>query len=262
MIGSCALAGAAHAANAIAVKTAAPNRRPADGLVIRNPPCHRRALPLPGTPPRLPPTTSRSRAGSHADHRLTVPPRKGVREPRGPLGRRSRSTAGSRGRRFTMQRVRSLVPALAGALLTAVAAFALMGPAARGRDERAETTAVVEAAGRRPRHAQGGRREEPRALRPRARLVRHAPHAVHAGRPESRHRRRARLDPRSLPGERGQVRRPDDGRAPELHPGAGLADPGPDADHERGRDPPRHRPDLGRPRLRRRRATTTRAGPT
>ncbi len=34
-----------------------------------------------------------------------------------------------------MQRVRSLVPALAGALLTAVAAFALMGPAARGRDD-------------------------------------------------------------------------------------------------------------------------------
>ena len=70
------------------------------------------------------------------------------------------------------------------------------------------------------------RLQEPRAVRPRARRLRDAPHALQPGRPEPRNRRRARLDPRPVRADRNHLGRPHDRRAAELHPAARVAHPG------------------------------------
>ena len=130
-------------------KMAAQSRRPADGLLIRILLANARHSRYPALRQRLPPTTPRSRAGSHADHRLTVLRRTGYASqaarsgggagvPQGHEGGVShayefvRSRPCSRARCCRRRRVRA---ARAG------------GPRPR---RRAEPAAVVEAAGRRP----------------------------------------------------------------------------------------------------------------
>jgi hypothetical protein len=58
------------------------------------------------------------------------------------------------------------------------------------------------------------------------------PHALDAGRPESRHRRGARLDQERVRQDRGDVGRTHDRRAAELHPAARAARPDADQDHQ------------------------------
>ena len=106
--------------------------------------------------------------------------------------------------------------------------------------------------GRRPHCADAARDRRPShpERHHEARRLRHATYPLLADRSQPRHRRRARLDLRPVPGLRGRVGRAHDGRQAELRPAAGRAQSRAGDGHEPRRHAARHAARVGRPRLR------------